>query len=116
ANRLGVALTLEATDVDVESAPLERIDADLIQVRIPEGSKLHGVEVGELRLPDGVSVALIVRGDRTTVPNPRTQLRQGDEILIVAPRALRRATERRLRAVGRGGRLASWFGEDGQEG
>lgn len=113
AGRLGLAPTLAPRDADVESAPLERIAADLIHVRVPAGSRLHGVEVGELRVPPGVGVALIVRGDSTLVPGPRTKIQQGDEILIVAPRALRRATEQRLRAVARRGRLARWFGEDG---
>lgn len=111
---LGVGAPDTSRDVEVESAPLERLDADLVQVRVPEGSKLHGVEVGELRLPPGVSVALVVRGNETVAPPPQMKLRHGDEILVVAPRALREATERRLRAVGRGGRLAGWFGETGR--
>jgi cell volume regulation protein A len=113
ARRLGVAEDDQARDAEVESAPLERLDADLVQVRIPLGSRLHGVEVGELRLPADVSIALIVRNEQTRVPAPRTVLRHHDELLIVTPRALRVQTERRLRAVGRGGRLAGWFGEDG---
>ncbi|MBB5787481.1 potassium/proton antiporter [Jiangella mangrovi] len=115
AARLGMVPAFATRDADVESAPLERLDADLIHVRVPPGSKLHGVEIGELRVPHGVNIALIVRGDTTTVPGPRTKLQHGDEILIVAPRALRRATESRLRAVGRRGRLAGWFGEHGRE-
>lgn len=114
AARLGMVPSFATRDADVESAPLERLDADLIHVRVPPGSKLHGVEIGELRVPPGVNVALIVRGDTTTVPNPRTKLQHGDELLIVAPRALRAATESRLRAVGRRGRLAGWFGEHGR--
>lgn len=112
---LGVAGDRQATDAEVESAPLERLRADLVTVRIPHGSQLHGVEIGELRLPEGVSVSLIVRGDDTTVPVPRTVLRQDDELLIVTPRHLRTKTERRIRAIGRKGRLAGWFGENGAE-
>lgn len=114
ARTLGVAEDEASHDVEVESAPLERINADLLQVRVPKGSRLHGVEIGELRLPPGVSVALVVRGDQTVAPPPQMKLRHDDELLIIAPRALRTATERRLRAVGRRGRLADWFGEPGQ--
>jgi cell volume regulation protein A len=78
-------------------------------------SKLHGVRVGELRVPADVSVALIVRGETTIVPNHGTQLRHGDEVLIVAPRRLREATERRLRAVGQRGRLAGWLDKNGAD-
>lgn len=115
ARKLGVAGDAEPRDAEVESAPLERLDAELVQLRVPQRSKLGGVEIGELRLPEGVSVALVVRGDDSFVPGFRTRLRAGDEVLIVAPRALRVATERRLRAVGRGGRLAGWFGEEGAD-
>jgi cell volume regulation protein A len=111
---LGVGGDAQSQDTDVESAPLDRLDAHLIQVRVPARSQLHGVEIGELRLPAGVSVALVVRNDRSFVPELRTKLRHGDEMLIVAPRRLREATEKRMRAVSRSGRLAGWFGEAGQ--
>ncbi|MBC7640277.1 MAG: potassium/proton antiporter, partial [Rhodoferax sp.] len=38
----------------------------------------------------------------------RTVLRRGDQLLVVATSAVRSATESRLRAVSRGGRLAVW--------
>jgi len=113
ARMLGVFTRGEARDVEVEAAPLDRLSADLLQVRIPPGSQLHGVEVRELRLPEGVSVSLVVRGDHSFVPDGRRVLRTGDDLLVVTPRAAREATEERLRAVGRAGRLAQWFGERG---
>ncbi len=100
----------EPRDLEVEAAPLERIAADLLQVTISPKSLMHGVEVGELRLPTGSSVALIVRDGKTLVPERRTVLRRGDEILVVTPRKDREATEQRLRAVSVGGRLAQWLG------
>ena len=108
ARKFKVGGETEPRDAEVESAPLERVAADLIQVRVPPGSRLHGVEIGELRLPPGVAVSLIVRTGESFVPERRTRLRVGDELLIVSPRALRDATENRLRAVGRRGRLAGW--------
>jgi potassium/hydrogen antiporter len=114
AHLLGVFTRGEAQDVDVEAAPLDRLSADLLQVRIPPGSRLHGVEVRELRLPKGASVSLVVRGDESFVPDGRRVLRTGDDLLVVAPRRVRTETEHRLRAVARGGRLAQWFGESGQ--
>jgi cell volume regulation protein A len=110
ARRLGVARRSEPRELDVEAAPLERISADLLQVRISAKSRMHGVEVGELRLPRGASVALIVRDGETKVPEPRTVLRRGDDVLVVTPRKVREATEQRLRAVSLGGRLAQWLG------
>jgi cell volume regulation protein A len=112
ARLLKVARRSEPRDLEVEAAPLERIAADLLMITISPRSLLHGVEVGELRLPPGASVSLVVRDDRTFVPQTRTVLRHGDELLVVTPRRLRDATEQRLRAVSLGGRLAEWLGSD----
>jgi len=109
---LRVARTDEPRDLDVEAAPLERIAADLLQVTITRRSRLHGVEVAELRLPPGASVALIVRQGQTKVPSGGTVLRRGDDLLVVAPRKLREATEERLRKVSRSGRLVEWWAEE----
>jgi Trk K+ transport system NAD-binding subunit len=81
---------------------------------VPDGSKLQGVEIFELRLPAEASIALIVREGRGLVPGPTTVLRTGDRLLIVVPVAAREATERRLRAVSRAGKLAGWLGEHGR--
>lgn len=113
ARRLGVAGPAEAVEVELESAPLEELGADLLQVRIPRESQLHGVEVFELRLPAGAAVTLIVRDRYSFVPDPTTVLRRGDELLVVATAAARDQTERRLRAVSRRGKLAGWYGEHG---
>jgi cell volume regulation protein A len=112
ARLLRVAHREEPRDPEVEAAPLERIAADLLQIRISAESLMHGVEVGELRLPQGASVSLVIRSGELLVPEPRTVLRRGDELLVVTPRKLRADTERRLRQVSRGGRLAQWLGTD----
>ena len=101
-------LTDAVRDVEVEAAPLEKISADLLQIHVPRGSKLAGVEIGELRLPEGVSISLVVRNGETLVPHRTTRIRLKDDLLIVSPRAAREATEQRLRDVGRKGRLAGW--------
>jgi potassium/hydrogen antiporter len=110
AARLGVIQRGEPRDIEVEAAPLERIAADLLQINITRRSRLHGVEVGELRLPVGASVSLLVRDGLTLVPDQRTVLRRGDDMLVVTPRKLREETEQRLRAVSLRGRLADWLG------
>jgi cell volume regulation protein A len=113
AARLGVTAPAEPLEIEVEAAPLEEMHADLLQVQIPDGSRLHGVEVFELRLPTSANLALIVRGDTSLVPDPATMLRCGDRLLIVCPAAVRSQVERRIRAVSRAGKLAGWFGEQG---
>lgn len=96
-------------DLEIEAAPLERIAADLLQIKITSVSKMRGVEVGELRLPKGASVTLVVRDGQTLVPSSRTILRDADELLVVTPRKVKEQTERRLRLVSQRGRLAHWL-------
>ncbi|HNI70514.1 MAG TPA: TrkA C-terminal domain-containing protein, partial [Marmoricola sp.] len=110
ARALRVSRPYEPRDLDVEAAPLERIAADLLQVNVTEESLMHGVEVGELRLPKGASVSLIVRDGVTIVPELRTVLKRGDDVLVVTPRKSREETEERLNDVSRGGRLGRWLG------
>ncbi|MBF4767798.1 potassium/proton antiporter [Nocardioides agariphilus] len=112
ARRLGVDRRYEPRELDLEAAPLERIAADLLQVTITPASRLHGVEVGELRLPEGASVSMLIREGRSLVPERRTVLKRGDDMLVVTPRKLREATERRLRDVSLGGRLGRWLTEE----
>jgi len=109
---LKVARRSEPRDLEVEAAPLERIAADLLQVTITPASRLHGVEVGELRLPTGASVSMLIREGQSLVPERRTVLKRGDDMLVVTPRRLREATERRLRDVSIGGRLAQWLPDE----
>jgi cell volume regulation protein A len=113
ARRLGIATPLAPREVQVESAPLEELDADLLQLTVPARSRLHGVYLPELRLPEDAAVVLIVRDGRSFVPDEHTRLHRGDQALLVSARRAREETERRLRAVSRAGRLAHWRGETG---
>ncbi|WP_107047277.1 potassium/proton antiporter [Streptomyces sp. NRRL F-2664] len=101
-----------ASDLGIESAPLEKLRGHLLSFAVPPASRMHGVEVSELRLPSGASVTLVVRDGKSFVPAPSTVLRRGDELLVVATDPVRDAAEARLRAVARGGKLAGWLGTD----
>lgn len=115
ARLLGVGAPGEAHELTVESAPLEELNADLLQIKIPPGSKLHGVEIFELRFPSGAAVTLVVRDGRSFVPDGTTRLRVDDQLLVVTTAACRDEVEARLRAVSRRGKLAGWYGEQGLE-
>ena len=115
ARLLRVTAPAEATEIHVDSAPLEHMRADLLQLEVPDGSRLAGVHVDELRLPVGASVTLVLRDGVGFVPGPDTRLKIGDSLLIVATVQVRDAAERRLRAVSRRGRLARWFSEYGDD-
>ncbi|WP_410584808.1 potassium/proton antiporter [Amycolatopsis sp. lyj-108] len=111
---LGLAQHAEAHEIDVDSAPLDEMGAELLQVRINAGSKMHGVYLAELRLPIGATISLLVRDGTGFTPNKNTRLQERDQLLVVTTAEVRDAAERRLRAVDRAGRLARWKGESGQ--
>jgi cell volume regulation protein A len=114
ARLLRIATPVTPRDIDVESAPLDELGAELMQLRVPESSRLHGVYLPELRLPEDAAVVLVVRDGRPFVPDRDTRLMRGDQALLVSARGSRQEAERRLRAVSRAGRLATWRGEAGQ--
>jgi NhaP-type Na+/H+ and K+/H+ antiporter len=122
ARRCGVTVEGLPTDLDVEAAPLEELNADLLEIWLPPGSQLAGVEIFELRLPPGAQITLVLREilgaegvieHVSFVPDQRTVLHERDKLLVVTTAADRNAAERRLRAVSRRGKLAGWFGEHG---
>jgi cell volume regulation protein A len=113
--QLGVIERGQATDLEVEAAPLEQVRADLLGLTVPADSHLVGVYVDELRLPAGAHLTLVVRGDRSLVPDRHTRLAAGDGLLVVATAEARSQAEARLRAVSRGGKLAGWLPSDGND-
>jgi cell volume regulation protein A len=114
ARKLGVVQSGQAFEIEMEAAPLDEMNAHVLQVTIPEKSKMHGVYVAQLRLPMPATISLLMRNGEPVHLNPNIRLQSGDQLLVIAPERVRAATERRLRAVGRGGALANWFGERGE--
>jgi potassium/hydrogen antiporter len=113
AQRLGL-ISREATrEIQVEAAPLDMLDAELLTMTVQAPSRLHNVTILELRLPDPAVITLIIRDGHTFVPIPDTRIEAGDELLIVTTSKTRAAAESRLRAVSRRGKLAHWFEEYG---
>ncbi|MGW5050126.1 potassium/proton antiporter [Actinokineospora sp. NPDC004072] len=100
-------------EVQVDVASLDELDAHLLQITIPKGSKLHGVYIAELRLPPGAMVSLVTRGGTAFTPEQTTRLQEDDHVLVVTTESVRDAAETRLRAVDRAGRYARWRGETG---
>jgi potassium/hydrogen antiporter len=112
--RLGLVTKDSTREIQVEAAPLDVLDAELLTMTVHAPSRLHNVTVLELRLPDPSVITLIIRDGHTFVPQPDTRIEIGDELLIVTTSKTRAAAERRLRAVSRRGKLAYWFNEFGE--
>ena len=111
---LGLIRRDATREIEVEVAPLDVLDAELLSMTVQPGSRLHNVSVLELRLPDPSVITLVIRDGHTFVPQPETHIVTGDELLIVTTAATRASAERRLRAVSRRGKLAHWFDEYGE--
>lgn len=113
AGLLGLTSGEVTREIQVEAAPLDVLDAELLTMKVQSPSRLHNVTILELRLPDPAVITLIIRNGHTFVPLPDTRIATGDELLIVTTSKMRAAAEARLRAVSRRGRLAHWFDEYG---
>jgi cell volume regulation protein A len=107
--RLGVVKEEEPVELDVESAPLDGMRAQVLGFEVPAGSGLVGTFITEIGLPTGAVVSLVVRGDEAIAPDVHTRLRAGDRVLVVTTEEARTATEQRMQQVASKGRLARWL-------
>ncbi len=114
AHRLRLISRESTREIQVEAAPLDMLDAELLTMTVQPASRLHNVTILELRLPDPAVITLIIRDGHTFVPVPDTRIETGDELLIVTTSKTRTTAESRLRAVSREGKLAYWFDEYGE--
>ena len=110
ARRLRVVQAAGAREIEVDAAPLDTLRADLLQMTVPVGSKMHGVYVRELRLPEGSGLSLVVRDGTSFTPQGASRIQEGDQLLVVTTQAAREPAEERIRAVDRSGRMARWLG------
>jgi cell volume regulation protein A len=111
AKYLGLIDPVPTVGLDVESIPLGAQGADVLEAHVGPESRLHGVEIFELRLPAGANVTLVLRDGEAIVPTPRTMLRHGDDVILVTSAAVRDAATERLRSISLGGKLSGWHGE-----
>jgi cell volume regulation protein A len=102
-------------ELELESAPLDGMRAQVLGIEAPAESGLVGTFVTEIGLPEGAVISLIVRGDVPIVPDANSRIRAGDRILMVTTEEARAGAERRMRAVARRGRLAGWLASVGPE-
>jgi len=106
--RLGIVKKDEVVELELESAPLDGMNAQVLGIEVPPESRLVGTFISEVGLPDGAVVSLVVRGEEPIVPDINTRIRAGDRLLIVTTEEARGAAEARVRAIAHDGRLAGW--------
>ncbi|MCD0443307.1 potassium/proton antiporter [Glycomyces sp. A-F 0318] len=115
ARRLGLSQEGVVQEVDIETAPLDAVDGEVLTVTVPKRSGLAGLRIFELRLPEESAIAGVVREEKIFVPAKADRLRSGDQLIVVTNPRAREATEQRLTALARAGRLARWLGETGKD-
>lgn len=64
-------------------AELESGELQIVEAQLDADSPVIGRELRELELPEGSTVAVVIRDDRAVMPRPDTRLRNGDKLLAV---------------------------------
>ena len=105
---MGVTEAISQHAVTFDSSPLEGIDASLVQVGVPPGSRIAGMYADDLRLPRGAVLSMVIRGDEVLVPDRSTRLHEDDQLLLAVRTDLVERTQRRLELLHEGGALARW--------
>ncbi len=87
--RLMTALVEEAVSVGdiVRLFEFQHGEAQMVELTLPESSPYAGARVGDVPLPEGVSLITILREGQPITPSPDEAIEPGDEILFICPPA-----------------------------
>lgn len=86
ARRLGLDEGAQVWAPVAEAAPLEGVDADLVEVDVTADLPIAGKQLRDVPLPAGGVLTAVIRGRRTTLATGDTVLQPGDLLLIALPR------------------------------
>ncbi len=67
----------------LEISSLRHVDGEVVDYSVDSASRAAGRKVRELALPDGVVIAMVVRGDQIIPPQGRTEILAGDHVIVV---------------------------------
>jgi len=81
------------TPAVLELLALRDMNAEVVDYTITPASGVAGRSVEELRLPEGVILALVARGNRLIAPRGGTRLEPGDHVFVIAQTSERDAVE-----------------------
>jgi len=70
----------------IEVEPSEKMKSELINILIPNGAKIAGKQVRDLKMPEGNLIILINRDDKFFTPTGSTVMREADMLLVLADR------------------------------
>jgi cell volume regulation protein A len=72
-----------APPVTLEISSLKHVDGAVLDYTVSESSRAAGRLVRDLALPDGVVIALVVRGGHLIPPQGKTRVEAGDHVMLV---------------------------------
>ncbi len=85
ARKLGVDAPLPPQRAfPIEAITTDASDANLHELVVPAGCPVAGRQLVELGLPEGVLIVLMNRAGQFVVPQGRTVVEAGDELLVLA--------------------------------
>src|SRR5690606_143506 len=67
----------------LEISSLRHVDGEVVDYSVDSASRAAGRKVRELALPDGVVIAMVVRGEQIIPPQGRTEILAGDHVIVV---------------------------------
>jgi cell volume regulation protein A len=79
--------------VTLEITALQDVDGDIVDYTISPDSRAAGRRIRDLALPDGVLVAMMVRGDRVIPPRGSSEILAGDHVFVLLHPAARRQVD-----------------------
>src|SRR5690606_5941833 len=80
--------------LSVEINALRHVDGDIVEYTVAPSARVAGQRLRDLTMPDGVLVALVVRGTEVIMPRGATKLRPGDHVFITLRRRLKPLIDR----------------------
>lgn len=94
--QLGVDIPISSTDNiarllerEIDTSTIKQIislnrgEASISEIQIPQSYKLHGVRLNELNMPEESVIVSITRGDDIIIPRGSAQIFSGDKIIVV---------------------------------
>lgn len=80
--------------LSVEINALRHVDGEIVEYTVAPSARVAGQRLRDLTMPDGVLVALVVRGTEVIMPRGATKLRPGDHVFITLRRRLKPLIDR----------------------
>jgi trk system potassium uptake protein TrkA len=63
-------------------------DMAIVDAKVVPGSKIANRTIGDIPVPEGCIIAAIIRGGELIIPSPSTEVKEGDDVIAVAHRAI----------------------------